>query len=186
MKRYFLYLLLAFFYLNSVEAQSPLPGAPTFSKSEITLYSSPDNMIGAILLLKDSSILVSNSLVKEDYYSGNYEVAELYINDINLISQRRRAGPLGGALLGAVVGLGVGALTARIVEGPTHTSSSGWPDFSRISYYVFIPAGAVVGGITGGIIGGIKIEIPINGSMENYNRKKKKLGRYAFYGSPKY
>jgi hypothetical protein len=188
MKRYLLYLLLAFFYLNSVEAQSHLPLRENPIKSEITMFTDSVNMIGALFLLKDSSISVSNSLVKEDYNNGNYEVAELYIDDINLIRSKRRVSPLQGALLGALVGMGVGALTARIVIGPPPYSSSSFAPGAEFAYAVYVPAGAVVGATTGAIIGGIKIKIPINGSMENYNSKKKKLGRYTvkYDGSPKY
>ena len=171
-------------YLNLVEAQSPLPLKTKPLKSEITLYSVPDNMIGALFLLKDSSILVSNSLVKEDYYNGNYEVAELYIDDINMISSRK--GPTGRAgekLIGGVVGLAAGVLVWRIVIGPPpHLLED------EILFPVYAAAGAGIGAITGAIIGSIKIKIPINGSMENYNRKKKKLGRYTvkYSGAPKY
>ncbi len=191
---YILACLIIYGFHNSVEAQSHLPLETRPLKTEITLYSDSDNMIGALFLLKDSSILVSSSLVELDYNIANYEVAELYIDDINLISTKRRIGPFKGALLGAIVGAAAGALTARIVEGPPPEPSSNYSswdfglDFSGMSYYFFIPAGAVAGAITGGIIGGIKIKIPINGSMENYNSKKKKLGRYTvkYEGSPTY
>jgi hypothetical protein len=186
---------------NSVEAQSHLPLETNPTKSEITLYLDSDNMIGALFLLKDSSILVSSSLVKLDYNNGNYEVAELYIDDINLIRQSRRVSPLNGAILGALVGVAVGALTARIIEGPPpepepEPSSyliNGWNlgfgEGSWISpYAIYVPAGAVGGAIVGAVICSIKIKIPINGSMENYNSKKKKLGRYTvkYDGSPEY
>ena len=174
--------LIIYGFHNSVEAQSPLPLNSKPTKSEITLYSGPDNMIGVLFLLKDSSILVSSSLVKEDYINGNYEVAELYIDDINLISPKRRGGPAGGALIGGLIGLGVGFLAATI---ETELSPSSWDE---IVYTMYIAAGAGIGAITGGIIGSIKIKIPINGSIENYNRKKKKLGRYTvkYDGSPTY
>ena len=194
--------LIIYGFHNSVEAQSPLPLSRKPTKSEITLYSGPDNMIGALLLLKDSSILVSSSLVKEDYNNGNYEVAELYIDDINLISSRRPLGTASYAVIGAIIGAGLGALTGRIVEGPPpepeppspySSISMGWSlglgDGDFISpYAIYVPAGAVGGAIVGAVIGSIKIKIPINGSMENYNRKKKKLGRHTvkYNGSPKY
>ncbi|MCK5067817.1 MAG: hypothetical protein KAR16_10275 [Bacteroidales bacterium] len=179
MKGYFLYLLMAFFCLNSMEAQlrTSLDKKPT--KSEITLLSDPDTIIGALFLLKDSSILISNALIKEDYYNGNYEVAELYINDINMISSKRPLGPANYAVVGAIIGAGVGALTARITTGPPPYSSPIGIDFSGVTYAVYIPVGAVAGAITGVILGSIKIKIPINGSLDNYNRKKKKLDRYA-------
>jgi hypothetical protein len=182
--------LITYGFHNLVEAQSSLLLKASPFKSEITLYSDPDNMIGALLLLKDSSILVSSSLVKEDYYNGNYEVAELYIDDINMISSRKRSA--GGAAIGGVIGLFVGFLAASIADPPPTPSSGRFPGlnakYGGLKYGYLIPAGALIGGITGGIIGGIKIEIPLNGSMENYNRKKKKLGRYTvnYTGAPKY
>ena len=195
--------LIIFGFHNSVVAQSNLPLETSPTKSEITLYSSPDKITGVLYLLKDSSIFVSSSLVKEDYNNGNYEVAELYIDDINLIRSKRRVGPFKGALLGALVGAAAGALTGRIIEGPPpepEPSSqsiyssylifppSGGP-FSFISpYAIFVPAGAVGGAIVGAVICSIKVKIPINGSMENYIRNKKKLGRYTvkYPGAPKY
>ncbi len=141
------------------------------------MVSGSDNMEGALFLLKDSSILLSNSLVKKEYLNGNYKIAELYIDDIKLISTKRRGGALQGALLGAVVGAAAGALTTRIVIGPP-PYPIGFIGFSADdNYIVGVPAGAVAGAITGAVIGSIKIKIPINGSMETYNRKKKKLGR---------
>jgi hypothetical protein len=77
--------LVIYSFLNSAEAQSPLPLRANPVKSEITLNTGSDNMIGALFLLKDSSILVSSSLVKEEYHYGNYEVAKLYIDDIRFI-----------------------------------------------------------------------------------------------------
>jgi hypothetical protein len=180
--------LITYGFHNSVEAQSSLLLKSSPFKSEITLYSDPDNMIGALLLLKDSSILVSSSLVKEDYYNGNYEVAELYIDDINMISSRKRVA--GGAAIGGVIGLFVGFLAASIAEPPPPPSSGRFPGLysGGLKHGYLIPAGALIGGVTGGIIGGMKVEIPLNGSMENYNRKKKKLGRYTvnYTGAPKY
>jgi hypothetical protein len=180
--------LIIYGFHNSVEAQSPLPLNSKPSKSEITLYSSPDNMIGVLYLLKDSSIFVSSSLVKEDYNNGNYEVAELYIDDINLISSRRPLGTATQAVLGAIVGAGVGVLTARIVEGPPPYPESTIGPGSEFAYAFLGSVGAVGGAVTGIIIGSIKVKIPINGSMENYNRNKKKLGRFTikYPGAPKY
>jgi|GEM_PF-2122658 len=193
--------LVIYGFQNSLEAQSPLPLKSNPAKSEIKLYDGSGNKIGGLFLLKDSTILVSSSLDKEDYISGKYKVAELYIDDINLITINRRGGAAENALLGAGIGMVVGALTARIINGPPpeystnkyHFDPWGLPSYGSnningITYAIFMPAGAVVGAVTGAIIGGIKIKIPLDGSMENYNLKKKKLGRYTikYPGSPKY
>jgi len=174
--------LIIYGFHNSVEAQSPLPLKSNPVKSEITLYSDSDNMIGALFLLKDSSILVSSSLVKLDYNIGNYEVAELYIDDINLISTERQGGSLHGALLGGAIGVSTGVVIGLI---------SGDDFFGFTAEQKAIIGGVglgAIGALTGAIVGSIKIKIPINGSMENYNRKKKKLGRSTvkYDGSPTY
>ena len=147
------------------------------TKSEITLLSDPDTIIGALFLLKNSSILISNSLIKEDYSNGNYELAELYINDINMIKPRKKIRALGGLGLGAATGFVAGMLTARIIEGP-HTPGSVL-DFYPAMIVGSGVLGAGIGAITGSVIGGIKIKISINGSIDNYNRKKKKLDRFT-------
>ena len=179
--------LIIYGFYNSVEAQSPLPLKANPVKSEITLYTDTgsDYMKGALFLLKDSSILVSNSLVKEDYNIGNYEVAELYIDDIKLISTKRRGGALHGALLGGAIGVSTGVVIG-LISGDDHSSII---SFTAEQKAIIDGVGlGVIGALTGAIVGSIKIKIPINGSIENYNRKKKKLGRSTvkYNGSPKY
>ena len=176
--------LIIYGFHNSVEAQSPLPLKSNPTKSEITLYSDSDNMIGALFLLKDSSILVSSSLVKLDYNIGNYEVAELYIDDINLISTERQGGTLHGALLGGAIGV-----TTGVVIGLISGDDSSIFGFTAEQKAIIGGVGlGAIGALTGAIIGSIKIKIPINGSMENYNLQKKKLGRNTinYPGSPTY
>jgi len=177
--------LIIYGFHNSVEAQSPLPLEANPVKSTITLHKGSDYNICALFLLKDSSILVSNSLVKEDYNSGNYEVAELYIDDINLISTERQGGSLHGALLGGAIGVSTG-VAIGLISGDDYSSIFGFTAEQK-AIIGGVGLGAI-GALTGAIVGSIKIKIPINGSMENYNRKKKKLGRSTvkYDGSPTY
>ena len=173
----------------SVEAQSPLLLTRPPSKSEITTLDRADTLTGALYVLKDSSILISSSFAKEDYYKGDYELNELYVDDINLISLKGKRS--GSILAGAIIGAGLGVVIAAMTNASQpSTYSSGFisMDFSGLSYAFFVPIGAALGGATGAIIGGVKINIPINGSMENYNRQKKKLGRYTiqYPGAPTY
>ena len=176
--------LIIYGFHNSLEAQSPLQLSRKPIKSEITLYSGPDNMICALFLLKDSSILVSNSLVKEHFNSGSYEITELYIDDINFISTERQGGSLHGALLGGAIGVSTG-----IVIGLISGDDSSIFGFTAEQKAIIGGVGlGAIGALTGAIIGSIKIKIPINGSMGNYNLQKKKLGRNTinYPGSPTY
>lgn len=171
---------------NYVEAQSPLQVKSVPAKSEITLYSSPDHVTGALFQLKDSSILVSSSLVKLDYEAGNYEVSELYINDINLISTKKRGRSLQGLLIGGAIGIGTGAAIGLISGDDT-----GYLMFNLTAEQKAFMGGiglGAIGALTGAIVGSLKIKIPINGSMDNYYQSKKKLGKSTvrYEGSPKY
>jgi hypothetical protein len=176
----------------SVEAQSPLLLTRPPSKSEITTLDRADILTGALYVLKDSSILISSSFAKEDYYKGDYELNELYVDDINLISLKGKRS--GSMLAGAIMGAGLGVIIAAIgnaTYNPPPSNSTFGPDWSNMDgfrYAFYVPALALIGGATGAIIGGVKINIPINGSMENYNRQKKKLGRYTiqYPGAPTY
>lgn len=180
--------LIVFGFHISAEAQFPLPLKSKPAKSEITLYSGPDHMAGVLFLLKDSSILVASSFKKEDYNKGNYEVAELYIDDIDLISSKRPLGTGTYAVLGALVGGCAGLLAARITEGPPPYPEYMLGPGSGVAFAFLGITGAVAGAATGAILGSISVKIPIHGSIEDYNRNKKKLGRYTvrYDGSPKY
>lgn len=165
---------------DSAKAQSPLPLSSNPAKTEITLNNGTMYPKSVLFLLKDSSILISNSLVKEDYIMGNYELRELYINDIQLVSKRRLGGPTGGALAGALVGFSAGFAIGYIQgDGFFTAEQTGW---------ILGAAGAGIGAISGAVFCSFKVKIPIHGSMENYNREKKKLGRYTvkYQGSPRY
>ena len=170
---------------NSVEAQSPLPVKADPSKSEITLLSGTDQVTGALFQLKDSSILVSNSLVKLDYETGNYEVSELYIDDINLISTKKRGRSLQGLLIGGAIGIGTGAAIGLISGDDTGYILAFTAEQKALMGGVSLGA---IGALAGAVVGSFRIKIPINGSMDNYNLKKKKLGKLTvrYEGSPTY
>ena len=181
--------LIIFCFSNSIKAQSPLLLTKPPSKTQVMTIEKPDTLTGALYLLKDSSIIVSNSFFKEDYFKGNYELTELYVDDINLISLKGKRS--GSILAGIIIGAGLGTIIAAVSNAATPPpSTTGFIslDFSGLAYAFFVPVGAALGGATGAIIGGAKINIPINGSMENYNNQKKKLGKYTikYPGSPAY
>jgi hypothetical protein len=181
--------LIIFCIFNTIKAQPPLPLKKAPLKSRITTLEKADTLTGALYLLKDSSIIVSNSFLKEDYFMGDYELTELYVDDINLISVK--GNKTGGILAGAIIGAGLGAVIAAVsVASQPETSSGGFInlDFSGFAYVFLVPAGAAFGAATGAILAGISIKIPINGSMENYKLQKKKLGRYTvkYPGAPTY
>ena len=135
---------------------------------------------GFLYQVNDSSIMLSNSSSVENYTLGNFNfsVSEIDVIDIQMIHIKVKKRTKNGALIGAVSGMVVG-----LVWGLAENSSSS-------SYYVDIgedwwsPAGgAIIGGavgaVGGALIGSIGINIPLNGSMDNYKQNKAKLAKYS-------
>ena len=108
MKQTFVFVLLAILYVNSTKAQqkisTPIEKLPV---SELWIYDyEQEYRKVAIFELQDSSILFSNSFVKEDYYDGNYTVSKILIKDIKLIKTPKPGGVWKGLLKGAGIGFG--------------------------------------------------------------------------------
>jgi hypothetical protein len=149
---------------------------------------------GVLYEVKDSSILVTNSLIPEDYLSNNFytinihiiEAIELHINNIETIKVRRKNSVGKGILIGLFSGFAAGALMG-IVDGddPYSRSSSGvfmGDLFQFTAEEKIILLGtplAIIGAGIGAWIGSAKVIIPINGNIKVYKRNRKKLKKYS-------
>ena len=139
-------------------------------------------LTGALFELKDTSILFSNKLVKEDYYNGNYTVSEIAIEDITLIKTRLPNSSIKGFFLGAGIGVGVGVI-AGFISGD---DDSGWFSFTAEEKALMggISLG-VVGSLVGTILGSLSFKIPLDGNVNKYQSKKAELERYTIKYSNK-
>ena len=140
---------------------------------------------GALFQVKDSSILVSQSVVLKDYMTMQYSIVKVDITDIQAIKINGRTHTRKGIRIGACSGFAIGALAAIISNHSGSQSGSEWfsaafatPDWAAGLGGGLI--GAAGGALVGGVIGAsIKIKIPIYGKMSNYNPKKDELRKYA-------
>jgi hypothetical protein len=137
---------------------------------------------GILYEIKDSSVMVSNSSLKADYYQGNYKVSEMDVNKIKTVKVRR-VGAQGTAIL--IGGLS-GALVGIILGVKQHTNHGTDVDeeFQHVGL-VFIPllfTGMGVG--IGAAIGGVKITIPIKGNQDQFELEKDKLSSYSLKYQP--
>ena len=150
----------------------------------ISIYSSAYDMKGTLYEIKDSSILIAGYSLA--YPSRDIsEMINLHINDIETIKVRR-SGKIGlGCLIGAAIGLATG-VTIGLIEGddPTVDISGfvvgGFMTAGKKALMYGIPLGVGGAGI-GAAIGSLKIKIPINGNMDNFNKNKSKLKKYSQY-----
>jgi hypothetical protein len=136
---------------------------------------------GALYQVADSSILVSSSLKREDYSTNNFTVASVNISDIEGITLREKGAAGKGAIFGAVSGLLVGVFVGGVIDDGT--PSSGFQIISSGGLIAFFAGtGTLVGTGVGALLGAsAKINIPINRSMDKYEKKKSRLRRYAIH-----
>lgn len=148
------------------------------SKKNIKIYESfvysdnkPNILKGVLYEIKDSSIIVSNSKLKKDYSTGNFKLAEISFNNINLVKTRRINNAKRGVWIGAVTGFGV-AIGMAGVAAPGST-------FGEAAGFLSIPITAIGAGI-GALAGSHLNKIPINSSLENFNRNRSRLQKYSY------
>jgi hypothetical protein len=173
-------IIIALCYLNSVNAQDTIH-QKTIYRTWVTLKSKPFKTKGALYETKDSSILVSNSLAKKDYSNHKFETLKLHIKDIETIKIRKKDNIDRGILLGALTGLIVGSMLAVVnADPPCPQSSLFCFRFTAKELAVLYGVPLSLGGAAiGGILGSVKLNFPINGSMEKYNKNKEKLNKYS-------
>jgi len=168
MKKIIIILCLLLCYTTEIQAQSQHKKIKQY-RVWITLMDSPkSNAIKGILYSAD-----------EDFVTFKYKISDEYsVNTIdpNIIKkiEIRRKGKVGkGAVIGAVTGLGIGAI-AGYSEGDDFL-------FSKETKAIF--GGIAVGGFFGAPMGALlttgKKKFEINGDIENYKRHLKSLQKYT-------
>ena len=170
-------ILTGFICLNPLNAQDSIQAKDSNQKIKIyrtwvSLKSDPYKIKGVLYEIKDSSIFISNSMVKKDYSIDRFEVVEIQINNILKIKIRRKNSMLNGIWIGALSGFVVGGVLGLMSDDSDYMSSEGMAIYGG-AFFAGIGAGV------GGLFGLLKIGIPINGSMDNYNRNKDKLKKYS-------
>jgi len=126
---------------------------------------------GVLYEIKDSSILISNSLKRQDYLKGNFKVSHIDFRSIDDVRLRGKNNLAIGTFVGTVLGV-VGAVGIA-------QSISREDEFAGAMVLFGTPVIAVGAGI-GALIGTIRIQIPINGSFENFKRNESRLERHSY------
>ena len=148
------------------------------NSTSVYLISDQSNyIIGALYQVRDSSIVIHHSVNLTDYMEGGTSVSEIDIYDIQLIKTSSRTRRKRGILIGAASGFVAMGLIGIMSNGSGEYGVEFFTDSQ-----MFLAAGAIgipIGAFAGGMIGSFTIKIPIKGSMDNYNRNKKKLKKYS-------
>jgi uncharacterized protein (TIGR02145 family) len=137
--------------------------------------------------LKDTSVMISNSVLKKEYNTGHYTVSDLdvkNISEINYAKKGRGYGLLIGGASGFAIGIAVDALKWDDMFGNLESDEWGRAigNFFIAALLPIATAGIGVG--IGTLISGFKHTIPIYGSQKEYDIMKARLNEVAVKKEP--
>lgn len=147
-------------------------------KTWISLNNDSETVKGAFYNITDSSLLVSSSLIKQDYTTGNFQITKLNFTNVDLVKVRAKNRVVKGAMIGTLTGFFIGAMIG-LIEGDDNPEDVLVPSTAAqhaMENGFFL---AIGGAGIGTLCGSIKIKIPINGNIRNFNSNKRKLEKYA-------
>jgi len=128
---------------------------------------------GVLYEVNDSSITLADTEIINGYLKNSFEMMSFPVNNIKMISTRRKKNAVRGVWIGAVSGFGasllLGLAATRSLIGTGMTGA-----------FYGIPFAAIGAGL-GAIIASIPLGIPIHGDMKRYNSRKKMLKRRSLY-----
>jgi len=141
-------------------------------------------MSGILYEIKDSSVMVSNSPWKKDYYEGKYKVSEFDISNIDVIKVRRQ-GKGFAILIGGVSGMILGGVISAAYMNHLIKNMNPWGLLFGGYMLAAIPMIVSTGcGLGVGAIIASKKTIAVKGSQEKYDWNKNKLNEYALKNNP--
>ncbi len=162
--------LSCFFYLS--KAQDSTNYRPKIYRCWISCNDQSGSMAGVLYEIKDSSVLVSNSIYRRDYLSGNIDLSTYNYSGIKRLGIRRNFSIETGAVIGTVVGVASTIGIVRMAVGDEKVP---------LGFYILYGALPVsFGAGIGAMLGTLRITVPINGSYEKFKANERRMERYSY------
>ena len=95
---------------------------------------------GSLFEVKDSSILVANTVKKDVLLSGNFAVSEIFTDKIYMIDLKKSGNKRIGTTIGALTGLGAGLITDIALMLNNHGSDTGSKEFDELGNAISVTA----------------------------------------------
>jgi hypothetical protein len=167
----------------SLQAQKDSLVLNKFYRTWIVPEQGRKTISGVLYEIGDSSVLVSNSPRRQDYYNTNFFVNELDVKNIKEIKVRRQGkgfAILAGAISGMVVGGFISSAYSEHLESTMNPWAFAFGGFIQGMLPFFISTGI---GIGVGAAVSTKTKIPIWGDQDRFDMKRAKLNGYALKGN---
>lgn len=173
--------LIALCCLNTLSAQEFTQKTKLY-KTWVYLNTEPFKVKGVLYEVTDSTLLVSNSLVIQDYNTNKFEVVKLNVSNIEEIEIRRKNSIINGVFIGALSGFALGGMIGLISGDDPPCPSRALLCLSFSAGEKALLAGiplSIVGAGFGALAGSFKIIIPIDGNNHLFNANKNRLKEYS-------
>jgi len=173
MKTIFLIAVIFLYSIHSSRAQTNSIAPKKIYKTWIKTSEGPQKIKGVLFEIRDSSIMVSNSLKKRDYYHGNFNVSKVDVQMMDVVKIKRAGSGDRATVIGMLSGFAAGGLIGYFVTQ--------FPDgsFNPGGNMLFAAWCTGLGTIIGAVVGSVKIRIPIDGSQEKFDLNKSRLNEYS-------
>jgi uncharacterized protein (TIGR02145 family) len=179
MKTLLLIAVIFLYAIHSSMAQTNIINPKKIYRTWIETLQGYNKIKGALFEIKDSSLMVSNSFDKRDYYRGNYNVSKVDVQMMDVVKIRRVGSGNRATVIGTISGFAAGVLIGSLV-----TRGSGGGSFNPGGTMLFAAWCTGLGAIIGAVAGSVKIKIPIDGSQKKFDRYKSKMNEYAMKYNP--
>lgn len=177
---------ISIFHPEVIKAQEVSNGKKTYV-TQVYMYEYPYKVIGLLHEIKDSTLVISKSLVELDYSNDNYYKTSVFATDIEIIKVRGKNSIVKGTIIGFFLGFALGGLIG-LAAGDDQPCD--YPSISILPIpCVRFTAGqkalmfglltSIPGAAIGAATGSISIKIPINGSKATFNQQRKTLQKYS-------
>lgn len=181
MKKLTISLFVSLGLIFSLSAQDKPGNKMTISRTWVSRYESPP-IKGALFEVRDSSIVISSSYVRNDYVTGNHYIREINYKDIYTIKTRKDNSIMLGMLIGTASGFLMGylfGLNAQDDPPCPNTYISCGSQTAEEKRKTAVITTAVFGFAIGGAMGAIKVKINVAGSYDNFNLSRDKLLKHS-------
>jgi hypothetical protein len=130
---------------------------------------------GILYQINDSSLSISKLLKFTDHTRGFAEPINIDYTSTEVIKIRSGKKIWKGIAIGATTGFILGGLVGYL--GQAKITSPKEVAIQTLGLGAFV---GTCGALIGGLAGSIKIRIPINGSIDNFNDNKSRLKKYSY------
>ncbi|MEI7726547.1 MAG: hypothetical protein WCK09_15665, partial [Bacteroidota bacterium] len=183
MKKIWLISILVLSNLAVIHAQSTLPGPKKLYRTWVTVQRDAKKVKGALYEVRDSSIVLSGSYEKTDYFKGKYNLTKLDVKDIQAISVRRNNAVGRGILFGSLSGIVLGGLVGLTATTPGGNDKQEGAAKGVSSIVLSIMTGTI-GAVIGAAISPIRTKVNVNGSQQQFEKNMNKLTRRCLTYDP--